>query len=190
MSTITFHGGDNSITYPWGNFPHKGTRSPDEYSFESVAARLRNVAGTKYPGKGRSIQPYKIGTMNAVVYPCRGPYEDFVYAASFDKSNSLICKPQYSQREKLSGKSTGYPANRQKYSDKELRAFVYLVESSNDKEPSESYFGKYGAWENQGHVSRNLLISTILADITGPTATVTSMNHTTLASGVNLNINF
>ena len=83
-SAITFHGGDNSITYPYGNFPHLKERSPDEYAFESVAARLQKVTGKNYGPLGRGIKQYKIGTMTKIVYACHGPYEDFVYAGSFD----------------------------------------------------------------------------------------------------------
>lgn len=128
--------------------------------------------------------------MNNVVYPCKGPYEDFVYAASFDRNNGLICKPTYTSREKLSGKSKGYPVSRQRYSNDDLRAFVYLVESSLEKEPSEFFFGTFGSWENQGHVSRNILVSTTLADITGPTMSLINLNYETEGSYFILHIQF
>jgi len=35
IGTITFHGGDNSITYPWGAFAHE----LDQYSGDDIAFR-------------------------------------------------------------------------------------------------------------------------------------------------------
>jgi hypothetical protein len=118
VSTITFHGGDNSITYPWGNYPHIHTRAPDEYAFESVAKRLQTVTGKHYGTLSRGIHQYDIGTMSNMVYPCKGPYEDFVYAGSFDPKNMKICTPVYSTNHITEfGKMNGYPASRQRYTD-------------------------------------------------------------------------
>ena len=108
-----------------------------------------------------------------MVYPCKGPYEDFVYAGSFDPKNMKICTPVYSTNHITEfGKMNGYPASRQRYTDQDLRAFVYLVESSKRKSPAEMYFGSYGLWNNQGHISRNLMLTTMIADITRPVLTV------------------
>ena len=113
--------------------------------------------------------------MTQVVYSCKGPYEDFVYAASFDKKNGLICTPKYEQGEQLFGPMKGYSKERQTYYDSDLRAFVYLVESSYDKEPNEKNYGQYAKWDNQGHINRNLMMITTLADITSPVLSVTDI---------------
>ena len=41
VGTITFHGGDNSITYPWGNFAHaKNPQTGDHIALASIAQAL------------------------------------------------------------------------------------------------------------------------------------------------------
>ena len=84
VSTITFHGGDNSISYPWGNYFYlDNTLSPDNLPFEEVAVELKKAAGLEYPGLS-TVAPYKYGTMTNTVYACYGAYEDFVYAGSWE----------------------------------------------------------------------------------------------------------
>lgn len=37
VGTLTFHGGDNSISYPWGNYAHqKDNLTGDQFAFEYV----------------------------------------------------------------------------------------------------------------------------------------------------------
>lgn len=116
--------------------------------------------------------------MTEVVYACDGGYEDFVYGSSFDKKQTKICTPQYRTEQQTYGFIKSYPSSRQRYTDNDLRAFVYLVESSYDKHPHDIYFGSFGEWNNQGHVSRNILLVTRLTDITGPVATLTKTQFT------------
>lgn len=55
VSSITFHGGTNSITYPWGSNNHlnpkdsdKGAEAPDHVALDSLAQILVNAAGPSF----------------------------------------------------------------------------------------------------------------------------------------------
>ena len=44
VSSITFHGGTNSISYGWGNYPHKNERlSPDNKTLSTIGSYLSNL---------------------------------------------------------------------------------------------------------------------------------------------------
>ncbi len=162
ISAITFHGGDNSISYPWGNFAHsKHPYSQDDSPFRIVANVLKTVAGGN---DGLGIKNYKTGTMQRVVYDVNGGFEDWAYGASFDDVNvSKLCAL----------KANSF--HNQKYSNSSNRAFVYLVEAGFEKNPKEATYGnELGLTEQQneaaiwGHVTRNIQLSLKFAEITVP----------------------
>lgn len=155
VSAVVFHGGDNSITYPWGNNKH-GPISPDNIAFSAVASELQKVTGF-FPKL--NIQQYRIGTMTEVVYPVDGGLEDWIYGASWDKDNIPVCAPSTAPH---------YPPEKTQYNDYTNRGFIYLVEAGWDKEPDSSTFGKEKYWDNQGHVSRNMLLVERIAELTRP----------------------
>ena len=84
LSTITFHGGDNSITYPWGNYAHKNPITGDNLAFKQIANLLKDFAGANDDLK---IEEYNVGTMKDVVYDVNGGFEDWAYGASWDTVN-------------------------------------------------------------------------------------------------------
>lgn len=122
-----------------------------------MAELMNEASGSKYPNL--DIKEYKLGTMTEVVYPCYGPYEDFVYAGSWDSKNLKICTPEI---------EPGYPAERQQYGDDVLRGFVFLVEAGKHKIPEDRDFGRADVWDNQGHVNRNIMLSMVLSEFTAP----------------------
>lgn len=66
VGCITFHGGDNSISYPWGNFPHQNNpKTGDNAAFEAVAKILKEVSGNN-PTLG--VQTYNTGIIQDTVY--------------------------------------------------------------------------------------------------------------------------
>ena len=82
VGCLTFHGGDNSITYPWGDFSHKSqSESGDNVAFKSVSNLFKNIAGNN---PRMSVQTYETGTMQNVVYDVRGGFEDWAYGASHE----------------------------------------------------------------------------------------------------------
>lgn len=157
VSALVFHGGDNSITYPWGNYPHIDDVAPDATAFEEVARLLREKASSYSPA---GVNTYNIGTMTKVVYPVDGGLEDWIYGASWD-NRTLI--PQCTPRSKPE-----YPPEKTTPLPETNRAFMYLVEAGELKIPDERTFGDDANWDHKGHVSRNLLVVDTLSQITQP----------------------
>ena len=158
VGTLTYHGGDNSVSYPWGNFAHEAQpRSPDHRGFAAVAEILAASAGG-VPKHG--LAPYATGTLQDVVYNVHGGFEDWAYAASWDHGNV----PQ-------TCRDAPEPYDRPRHSEVSNRAFVFLVEAGFAKVPLRETMGNRLAFfepkhplADPGHVSRNLnLISTFTA---------------------------
>lgn len=158
VGTLTYHGGDNSVSYPWGNFAHEAQpRSPDHRGFAAVAEILAASAGG-VPKHG--LAPYATGTLQDVVYNVHGGFEDWAYAASWDHRNV----PQ-------ACRDAPEPYDRPRHSEVSNRAFVFLVEAGFAKVPLKETMGNRLAFfepkhplADPGHVSRNLnLISTFTA---------------------------
>ena len=63
VNSITFHGGANSISYPWGSFNHLGkyrktgvaAEAPDFRAFQSLGLVMQKRAGED---EGKSIKKY------------------------------------------------------------------------------------------------------------------------------------
>lgn len=61
VGTLVFHGGDNSITYPWGAFAHEDDPiTGDHIAFKEIAELLKTFAGSN---KKLNIEEYNVGTM-------------------------------------------------------------------------------------------------------------------------------
>lgn len=164
VSSIVFHGGDNSLTYPWGNGRHQ-EKSPDYNAFKEIAENLRDLAGGV---PEFNIQPYNIGTMTDVVYSVNGGLEDWIYSASWDTNAIPQCKPET---------QPAYPIEKTQYNSETNRVFIYLLEASIDKEPKEETFGEANNWDNKGHVSRDLLLTHKFIQLASPEVNVFSWKY-------------
>lgn len=91
VGALTFHGGDNSISYPWGNFAHeKDTLTGDNYAFDQVVHILEEAAGGN---ENLKIDHYNTGNLQSTVYDVNGGFEDWAYGASWDLKNvPLSCQ--------------------------------------------------------------------------------------------------
>ena len=112
---ITFHGGEQSITYPWGSTSHEKEDALDTPWLHMIAEELQRVSG--------GPQVYEIGSMGKVVYPVKGGMEDWAYALGFE--STVECKSRSFGGYSVS-KSVGLPS-----------AAIFLVESTNEKTPPE-----------------------------------------------------
>ena len=176
VGCITFHGGDNSITFPWGSFSHKEQpKSADHIAFKSVAEMLKK-AGSNNPGM--SVQTYDIGTMHQVVYDVNGGFEDWAYGASVDRSNvNKDCGLYENPSHDLYKDSITYDQTSN-------RAFVFLIEAGHNKIPQEMFLGNElplitrnqhkGKW---GHVTRNINVALRFAETIRPHAVVTQISY-------------
>ena len=84
VTSITFHGGTLSISYPWGSYNHLGKNSggrngytaeaPDYVAFDELGRVLQDEASetihVKRPnGSTKILRGYPLGDMTAMVYP-------------------------------------------------------------------------------------------------------------------------
>ena len=177
VGSLTFHGGENSITYPWGNYAHsKRPKSGDHIAFSEVAKVLQNVSGDN---PKLDIEKYKTGLLHDVVYDVNGGFEDWAYGASWDGRNvSKTCAANVGFSPLVTKRSIEY--------DKETnRAFVYLVEAGDDKTPSEGTLGNEIAifrphsdeavW---GNVTRNIVLFMKFTEIVQPYAIIKEVKYT------------
>ena len=171
---ITFHAGMQALAYVWGDFAHRGgaahNRSPDHAALQAVAAAAGRYAGSGLQGSAASAAAagrgaYPQGPMNDAVYPVHGGMEDWAYAASWDAPRLTPCRPLT---------HGGYAAERTAtYENATARAAVYLVETSDAKQPFAASLGRpahalrAGA-AGDGHVPRNLRLSLAMIDLVQP----------------------
>ena len=89
--------------------------------------------------------------MNDLVYPVHGGMEDWAYGGSWDTDLVKPCNPTT---------FGGYPESKTIYDNSTLRAFNFLIETSDNKNPLPTVLGTdedlFGATagEGNGHISR------------------------------------
>ena len=127
VASITFHGGDKSITYEWGDYFHKsprfaGTTAPDHFAMHAIATSMNDFSNGSF----------KVGSTNAIVYPVRGGMEEWSYAGSwFNQLNSVETVPP------VCGKNISV-----KMTEVSNRCLTFLVESDTLKTPPEEMLGR------------------------------------------------
>ena len=174
VGALTFHGGANSITYPWGNFAHKKhPQTNDHLAFSNVAALLQKAA---WENKQLGIKTYDVGTMHKVVYDVNGGFEDWAYGASFDTENvSSTCHVNKGIKSDANNKIA--------YPNQTNRAFVYLIEAGKKRPPASALGEDTGLVKESfadtkwGHVSRNILVSLNFAKIVNPFVVIKSLAY-------------
>lgn len=174
VGCLTFHGGGNSITYPWGNFAHKNKpKTGDHVAFAQVAKILQSVASDN---KALGVNKYKIGLMQDVVYDVRGGFEDWAYGASWDNAHvNRRCAKNYGFSPLMKSKMI-------EYSPETNRAFVYLVEAGEYKVPQPNTLGNElsifdTASERAilGNVSRNIVLIMKFIEVIQPQLIVSQL---------------
>ena len=179
---VTFHGGDNLIGYPWGDFSHcrrsdeskarhreecdSGYVAADKVAMEALGKFMVEVSGSY-----RDTGNYRLGEMNKVIYAVHGGMEDWAYGGSWHNAKTTCSPTTYG----------GYRADRTTYSDSTLRALLFLVETADDKIPPSNTLGKVQGGEGEtsapfdflshgaggkldGHIPRNLRLSLAVLD--------------------------
>jgi hypothetical protein len=116
---IAFHGGDESITFPWGSYTNLGEIAPDDTTLKSIAENLKQIAGG---------DTYKTGTMNDIVYPVHGGMEDWSYSLGI--KSELSCVGDYGNYVKNYTENISLPSGS-----------IFLVESTKIKTPPEETLG-------------------------------------------------
>jgi hypothetical protein len=178
---ITFHGGIHMITTEWGSYNHYipetrpngpsySTLSPDDLAQNAIAASMSAFAGRmtseiKAAGDGASPEGYYAhGRSSDLLYAVYGGMEDWGYAANWDATGRTTCNPTT---------FGGYAAAKTTYTTAMFRAFNILVETSGQKKPSATLFGKDAnvlkpESADDGHVPRNVRMALQLMDLVQP----------------------
>ena len=142
---ITYHGGESSVTYPWGSFNHRNgplsTEAPDDTALATIAKSV-----VKY-----SEAEVRVGSMTDIVYPVLGSMEDWAYAGGWDSSAISQCSNVSFTN--LQG----------------LRQVLFLVEADNQKSPPPARYGnKEDVPIGGGLIPRYIRMSLSVIDLAEP----------------------
>jgi hypothetical protein len=173
--SLTFHGGMEVVGYEWGAPSWDGYESPDDTAQSAIA-----TAYSRYGGGWSTSKPYDHGSMNDLVYAVRGGMEDWAYAGSWDTERVIQCQPT---------SFGGYPAEKTIYNNSTLRVFNMLVETSNHKIPPKSDLGTSlnlleGQSDGNGHVSRNIRLALLAADLVEPYLSIIGVNEMSVSDDI------
>jgi hypothetical protein len=143
---ITFHGGESSLSYPWGAFLHyknsKSTEAPDLEAFKIVSNTISNF----------SKSSVKVGSMNDIVYPVHGGLEDWAYGGGWDIEGQSACGVKNFTN--IEG----------------LKQLFFLLETHENKSPAPYLYGDESeiSSESGGLIPQYIRMSLALIDLTEP----------------------
>lgn len=174
IGSLTYHGGDNSLTYPWGTYVHLNhSFSKDHGAYKHIVEMLKDAAGEN---PKMNVPFYNTGTMEKIVYDVNGGYEDWAYGGSYEhKYLTMDCLPKHSpfSKEFL---ETDENSN---------RVFIFLVEAGMDKTPEEGTLGNQMSVLNKsdpksiiGNISRNITLMKQFFEVMRPFPFLLEMNAT------------
>jgi len=143
--SISWHSVVESISYSWGCPAHNtpGDESPDDRAFSSVAKVMSSFGGPK-------DEPYKTGPNNKILSSVNGAWDDYSYAASWDRD---VAHPNF---------ESGGAAS-----------LSFTVEISRNKKPSEEKLGSnedilHRDEDGGGYLPRNFRIALAVVDLAQP----------------------
>ncbi|KAL3943524.1 MAG: hypothetical protein SGBAC_002419 [Bacillariaceae sp.] len=172
--SLTFHAGTEVVGYEWGapHWVNKG--APDDIAQISIGSAYSN-----YGGGWSASKEYDYGNMNDLVYYVRGGMEDWAYAGSWDPVRVPQCEPQT---------FGGYPKEKTIYNNSTLRIFNMLIETSDDKIPTihlgNSVDVLHKDTKGNGHISRNIRVALLAAELVEPYVSVFKVNELRLSDDV------
>jgi len=173
--SLTFHGGMELIGYEWGANSYRGVLSPDD----TAQSQIANAYST-FGGGWNTSSNYPVGPMDQLVYTIQGGMEDWAYAGSWIRDKVVQCQPST---------HGGYAAYKTVYNDSMLRAFNILIEASSPKTPSFDTLGTSddvlsSSTAGNGHVSRNIRLSLLSADLVEPYLSFVGVDSVALATDI------
>lgn len=171
---LTFHAGMEVVAYEWGAPSYLNHFSPDHNAQEDIGG-----AYSLYGGNWSRTQSYNYGTMNDEVYFVRGGMEDWAYAGSWTPQKVPQCTPRT---------FGGYPIEKTTYNNSTLRVFNMLVETSDDKEPKQHLGNSMEVLnkdtDGNGHISRNIRLALLSADMVEPYVGILGVNNLVLTDDI------
>ena len=181
---ITFHGGTSKLAYAWGNNIHvqkinnviSSTEAPDFNAFNNIGKIMVKSSSSK-DNLDNNITDYILGDMTSILYPLDGALEDWAYGGWENNINQKLgikfkpiktCKPDSFSEYHMTWNFSNI--NENIYSDYDdnykLRCLMYLVETSDDKQPNSSKYGNnnfttdifdfYNTTNFFGYIPRNM----------------------------------
>jgi len=156
---ITFHGGTSILAYAWGNNIHvqkinnviSSTEAPDFNAFNNIGKIMVKSSSSK-DNLDNNIKDFILGDMASKLYPLDGALEDWAYGGWENNINKeykikfkpiKTCKPDSFSEYHMTWNFSNI--NKNIYSniddDYKLRCLIYLVESSDEKEPKSLRYG-------------------------------------------------
>jgi hypothetical protein len=171
---LTFHAGTEVVGYEWGAPSWLNHLAPDDEAQQQIGSGY-----SRYGGGWSKSRPYPYGTMNDLVYYVRGGMEDWAYAGSWTPELVIPCEPK---------QFGGYPKEKTTYNNSTLRVFNMLIETSDNKEPHSNLGSSLdvlnGKTEGNGHVSRNIRLSLLAAEMVQPYTAIVAVNQLALSDDV------
>ena len=88
VTSITFHGGTNVLSYCWGSNNHLighniAAEAPDHVAFHDLGRVMVDEAGGIIH-QSELINKYVLGDMTSTVYAVGGGFEDWAYGGGWD----------------------------------------------------------------------------------------------------------
>ena len=164
--------------YEWGAPHWEGYASPDDAAQESIGA-----AYSRYAGGWRGTPPYVYGNMNELVYAVNGGMEDWAYAASWDPDRVVACQPTTHggyDKQKLS--TTTRHSERSTCSLK--RAIMESPDHISVRLGMYWTFGSGGSNGDNGHISRNIRLALLAAELVEPYVSIATVHGLALRDDI------
>jgi hypothetical protein len=207
---LTFHAGMEVVGYEWGAPTWMGSLSPDDTAQSSIGSAYSRYGGgwsasepydfgtmndlgthaCVYGFIGNFVVPYPFVSLLfflffcfsvflATVYYVRGGMEDWSYAGSWDPERVVACEPTT---------FGGYDKENTIYNNSTLRIFNMLIETSDDKEPHLHLGNSLDVLNHEtignGHISRNIRLALLAAELVEPYVSIFKVNQLTLSDDI------
>eukprot|EP00923_Selenidium_pygospionis_P055285 GHVN01096385.1.p1 GENE.GHVN01096385.1~~GHVN01096385.1.p1 ORF type:complete len:1213 (+),score=232.61 GHVN01096385.1:264-3902(+) len=178
---VTFHGGMTVLSYEWGSYDHAHKNEKGRHGFfgeQWTSAEAPDDAAMAALGNAFAVSSgevttgklfYPVGPISNFVYPVNGGMEDWAYAASFAESPIpiTVCEPRT---------YGGYPREKTIYHKDNVRAMIFLVETSPRKDPPPEEMGTFQSFlhptRTDGHIPRNMRLAYTVIELTEPNTLV------------------
>jgi len=166
--TLLFKEGDNEIHYSWGS---QAYLSPDDKAYGYLAESLSHVVG------GDTMYPY--GTGNSRTIDPTMSFQDWAYAASWERPRTVVCDPR---------SYGGYDEKKTSYLVETNRALAFTISSKhgttlNGKQTDDigDVFHAKDDADSGLAISRNMRLALVAADLAKPYISIFGINSVAIS---------
>lgn len=166
VSALSFHAGMETIGYNWGSYNHmtedeQSTESPDHMMYQRISYILQEQSHVEF------LEDIPVGPMTDTIYAWYGSLDDWAYGQSWDTVQPSLtdhCDP-----------TTYQPFDNEEYFTDidHIQTELYIVEASNQKDPSENLFGdnydvSCNNCRSDGYINRYIRMWLAFIDLSQP----------------------